>query len=589
MKARLLAKIQKALRQLHKRMRQKTHRALRLCVKHLCRSHALTQLLKWYQRQQPHLNTHARSANATDTGDVNLTVHGSASRSFLFAVRNLNIYTSWQIVAALALIGLALFVVLFSFGQRLDTLNLDKPELPKLSKGDNIMLDVAVLPFASSGGTADAACAQFAQKLSASLAHMTDERLKSPTQTQGLPGLLSAGIVIWRPEQIDVQTPTPGNATHDWMARFARDRGVDLVIYGLVDCADGAGTGTHDGNTIRVSPQFYVGPDYFKHAPELVGSYDFGAFSRAIDRTSDSTAMDAVRQELLDRAAAIVTLGQGFELYAHDKHADYLKAAEIFEAVLAAETIQDQRGLAMLHYMLGNAYMRSSTSDCGDILPDYMRLAEHHFLLAVNAEPEFASAYVGLGSIMSQWALASLGNPDVITGFLARGEAYYTHATNARISPAGANIVVRVMLSRAQARVIQHDMIDTNNTALLEEAEALLNQIILRFVAAEDGALAIRSTTAHAYSLLGDVYLQQDKKEAAQDAYYKAQQLAKDSKLRADIALRISDIATEASDACEAARQLQFMLDTVCVTDRADYVVRAQDAQYFCKVNYDLK
>ena len=506
-------------------------------------------------------------------GDVNLIIKGSATRSFLFAVRSVHIHSGWQVAAAVVAGAVAVSAVMLAFNNRLTQLG--APKVKPLTKGSSFNLDLVILPFASAKPD-DAACKQFAQNLSVSMADMADSRLKSPSNTAAT----TAGIIIWKPEQIDFGTPTPEQAGENWMAKFAAQHEVDIVLYGMVDCR---------ANAITVSPQFYVAPGYFKHAPELIGSYDFGAFAHAINKASDSIALDEFRQELLDRANAIVSLGRGFEYYARDNNKDYLSAASVFEAVLAADEIQDPRGQAMLHYMLGNAYMRASSTDCNDLLPDVLKQAESHYAEAVDIEPEFASAYLGLGSIMSQWALNTGHDPKLVQEYLDRGEAYHLKAIAARIQPVNANIETRVALNRAQAKVIAHDVIDPDANDLLSSAEALLNLVIARYVNAGENAASLRSTAAHAYSMLGNVLMAQARTTEALDAYYKAAAIASDARLRTDIAARIADITTEAGDACEAAKQLQVAVDSLCVADRTDWVIRAQDAQFYCKASFDVR
>lgn len=516
-------------------------------------------------------------ATAEGDGDVNMVIKGSATRSFLFAVRSVHFHNGWQVAAVVFTGAVAVTAVMLAFNNRLSQLN--APKIKPLSKGSSFNLDVVVLPFASTQAE-DTACKQFAQNLSVSMADMADSRLKSPGSMPSATVATTSGIVIWKPEQVDFGTPTPAQARENWMAKFASTHEVDIVMYGTVDCRDSA---------ISVSPQFYVAPGYFKHAPELIGSYDFGAFSHAINKTSDSIALDEFRQELLDRANAVVALGRGFEYYARDNYKDYLNAATVFETVLSSTSVQDTRGQAMLHYMLGNAYMRASSNDCNDVLPDVLKQAETNYLIAIDVEPEFANAYVGLGSIMSQWALNSTPDEAGVRGFLERGEDFYNKALTARIQPVNANVAMRVALSRAQAKVIEHDLLEVGRSEVLASAEGLLNTVIDNYLNAGESASSLRSTTAHAYSLLGDVQLTREETHTALDAYYKASALATDAKLRTDISLRIADLTTEAGDACETALQLQTAVNTLCVADRIEMVVRAQDAQFYCKASFDVK
>ena len=519
-------------------------------------------------------------------GDVNLTVGTSANRSILVAVRSIHVQGG-AVAAGLLLIAVAVFsLITTTFSNRLETVGRPTPD--PLTKGSPYALDVAILPFAAVN-TQDAVCVQFAEKLSQNLAQLSEASLKAPTST-----LMTSGIKIWQPEQIDFHTPAPSEGGQNWMAQFATDRRVDIVLFGVVNCrtndTDGAGT-------ISVMPQFYVSPEYFKHAPELVGTYDFGAFERTINKTSDSIALDEFNQELLNRAKSVVLLGQGFEYYARDDYKNYLNAAEIFKTLLDSNILTDQRGQAVLHYMLANAYMRASTNDCEDVLPDMLREAEHQYGLAVAAEPQFASAYVGLGSIMSQWAQnASMGSGQetgtqeaAIQSYLVRGQSYFTQALQARINPVNANVEFRVAMGKAQSLVIEHDLLAPSDNALLDKAETFLNLVILGYTSAGENQSSLKSIAAHAYSLLGDVYQSESYLPEALDQYQRAQALATDEKLQTDIALRIADISTMNGNGCIAAQQLQIAINTVCVDDRADFAARALEAQHVCRASFDPK
>ena len=536
------------------------------------------------------------SGAADGDGDVNLSVGQSANHSILVGIRSVHVHGG-VIAATLLLIAVAVFIlVTTTFSNQLETVS-RAPTPNPLTQGSPYALDVAVLPFAAVNNQ-DATCTAFADQLSQNLAQLSESSLKAPTST-----LMSSGIKIWRPEQINFRTPTPTDANQpdgqNWMARFAESRKVDIVLFGLVNCKNTTADANSnpDAGTISVMPQFYVSPEYFKHAPELVGTYDFGAFERTINKSSDSIALDEFNQELLNRAKTVVQLGQGFEYYARDDYKNYLNAAQIFQSLLDSNTLMDHRGQAVLHYMLGNAYMRASTNDCEDVLPDMLREAEHQYGLAVTAEPEFASAYVGLGSIMSQWAQnASLGisgetnaQASIVQDYLIRGQTYFTQALKARINPANANIEFRVAMGKAQALVIKHDLLSPGDEGLLTEAETYLNLVISGYLTTTENQTSLKSLAAHAYSLLGDVYASQAFTEDALSQYERAQNLATDDKLRTDIALRIADISTLSGNACVAAQQLQIAINTLCIADRADLAARALDAQHVCRASFDTK
>ncbi len=518
-----------------------------------------------------------------EAGDVNLVIKGSANRSILFAAKAVHFHGSTMlsvaIPATVLLMIVAFAAIIIHFSNRNSAETASKSTSKAFYKGTGYALDLAVLPFKVANEN-DPGCVDLANTLSANIAEMTEAKVKEQAAKEGH----SPNFAVWSPDQVRAGSSRPINYPEDSaVARFATEREVDIVLYGTISCNDGQ---------ITVDPQFYVSAGYFKHAPELVGSYPFGSFSTPIQRITDSIALDEIKRELTNRASSLARIGQGFEYYARGNSEGYVNAARIFEDIIKTSTGSGKRGQAVLHYMLGNAYLRASRNDCDAIVDDMLRMAQENYQLAVDKDPQFASAYVGLGNIQSQWA--SNANPEeieAIQGYLTKAEDYYMQALDARFSPANANTDMRVALSRAQVKIIEHDLVEVdsgNAEALLDAAESYLNMVIARFTNGGEVATTMRSTTAYAYYMLGRVNVSRGDDEKALDNFRKASELASEPHLKTDIAMEIADLQKLAGDTCDVANQYKVAVSaSLCSADRVSFAIQAQDFQAHCKLQLD--
>ncbi len=547
---------------------------------------ATNRLLDRLTRLAEPLNGPARAPESDhdddEAGDVNLVIKGSANRSFLFAAKQVHIHGGTMLSVAIPATVLFVIVVaavfMIVFNNRTSPSDIKNAVKPLL-KGSSYALDLAVMPF-KVANEADSSCMELASTLSNNIAEMTASKIKEQATSEGH----SPSFEVWTPDQVKAGSLRPMNYPEEQgVARFAAERDVDIVLYGTISCSDGK---------ITVDPQFYVGASYFKHAPELIGSYSFGAFSTPISKMTDSIALDEIKRELANRASNIARIGQGFEYYARGNSEGYENAARIFEDIIKSSTTPDKRGQAVLHYMLGNAYLRASRDDCDGIVDDMLRKAESNYQLAIDKEPQFASAYVGLGNIQSQWASnANTEEIDAIRGYLTKAEDYYLTALSARISPTNANVDMRVALSRAQIKIIEHDLIEVesgNATALLDAAESYLNSVVARFSTSGANANSMSSTAAYAYYMLGRVYMARGDDDKSLDNLNKAANLASEPHLKTDIAMDIADQQKLKGNVCEVANQYKVAIRaSLCNADRISFTIQAQDFQAHCKLQLD--
>jgi len=514
-----------------------------------------------------------------DEGDVNLVIKGSAKNSVLFAAKAVHFHGGSMLAVAIPTTVLVMIVIfgIMIFSMRGNVTTPVKPSTPAFNKGVPYSLDLVVLPFKTDTATT---CIDFAKQLSNNIAERIDKSIKTGAENE----LRSQSVLVWTPEQVMAGgNPPSGQLDEGTVAKYASDHAIDIVLYGTISC---------DSDQIVVDPEFYVGVDYFKHAPELLGSYKFGGFSAPIQSVTDSNMRGDIEGELVTRATAIARIGQGFEYYARANYDGFVHAAQIFQKIIDSGVMQDKRSQAVLHYMLGNAYLRASRDDCDGIIDDMLRKAEQNYQIAVEKEPEFASAYIGLGNIQSQWATnANFDETEAIQGYLTKAEEYYLAALNARISPASANVETRVALSRAQIKIIEHDSLAVeadNGDALLDTAETYLKSVVAKYASAGEKAASIRSTTAYAYYMLSRIAMTRDQNPIALDHLRNAALLASDPHLKTDIAMDIADLQKSNNDTCDVAKQYkQAVATSLCAADKVNFAMQAQDFQAYCKLQID--
>ena len=158
----------------------------------------------------------------------------------------------------------------------------------------------------------------------------------------------------------------------------------NMVIYGLL---------SDSGNLATFAPQFYVAATQ-DQADELVGPHQLGQpidISLPLD-PSDLRTSEYLRSELGPRIEALVWLTRAIVLDLNGQHADALDVLGRAESEL--EDWNDDHGKEILHYFIGREALYLSRDD-----PSWLEDAERAYVQALEINPDYARAHIGLGGV----------------------------------------------------------------------------------------------------------------------------------------------------------------------------------------------
>lgn len=208
-------------------------------------------------------------------------------------------------------------------------------------------------------------------------------------------------------------------------AEVAERHGADVVVYGVVDSAATPWT---------VTPEFYVREQSFEQAAELTGQHDLGQ-PIPLSGQSDIVRRLGLSEELEPRLRLLSAVTFALAFYADGQ---YGRALELLEGFDATVTDEERRADHLLALLLGNAAGRQG---------DYDR-AEAYYKRSLAADPEYARAYIGLGSAAYGRAIAA--EPTDADG-LHEALALYDRALTAAHRPALADVEAKVHFGRGQS------------------------------------------------------------------------------------------------------------------------------------------
>lgn len=214
-------------------------------------------------------------------------------------------------------------------------------------------------------------------------------------------------VSVWGPGE-PVLNPVPVIKGHSdeerdaLAAQFADKINADIVVYGMIE---------KTGTEWNVSPKFYVSPNNFENASEILGPYDLGepfGLTEGNRRALRITAGDA----LTPRSEFLTEVAIGLTYYSI---ANYERAAEVFLDVLpdTDRAITDDESLRLVYLLLGNTSLKIALQEFGKFTPGAgeangkvienmnqdLEEAESYFSQSATIDPEYARAYLGLGDI----------------------------------------------------------------------------------------------------------------------------------------------------------------------------------------------
>ena len=306
---------------------------------------------------------------------------------------------------------------------------------------------------------------------------------------KGIPGI--AGIVQVRHQGVGIVRGLTREERAASAKEIAQRLNAHLVIYGNLE--------KHQDRSAFL-PEFFI--NEIKGAEEILGPDQMGApvsSSDSLTGLSGSLVLgDALQART--RALTLFTIGLAY-LTAHD----YDKALERFEQATQVNGWKDTDGKEVVYLFLGTAYkIRAQEGDLARAHTAYQK--------AVNLNPEYARAYIGLGNVAYfEFTRSNFTNP----AKLDEAWAEYLKARNASFKPASAYVDTNLHTQFGNVYSLKAQLGSPEYYAL---AEAEYQQVITAF---EKGATELKSFAATAYSGMGIIRLVRDQNYTQAADYFR--------------------------------------------------------------------
>lgn len=287
--------------------------------------------------------------------------------------------------------------------------------------------------------------------------------------------------------------PDQAGAVEGDLRDYAAKYGADVVIYGQIT--------RDDTGELVVQPRFYLNPDTFTDALEMVGASGFGAPVRLVNLRGGTA-----EQALSARSVTLTQVVIGLSRYLLG---DYGGALESFEQAQTSSELEGQR-IEVVLAMVGSARLkvaseRLSRGDAEGAQP-LLAAAEEAYRAAIAADANYARAYTGLAAAnYLQWNAARQRGEDATVDLLNEALAALVQS-EAAIQQPNQIYQTRALLPRLQiqyARWVNYpDGIPTDEYDGLDEDISATAARILAFY--EDGTQpAVEDVAAEAYKFLG--------------------------------------------------------------------------------------
>ncbi len=362
-------------------------------------------------------------------------------------------------------------------------------------------------------------------------------------------------VSVWGPGE-PVLNPVPvvagsTDGERDTRAAQLADKiNADIVVYGVVE---------REGTEWNVIPKFYVSPNNFENASEILGPYDLGeAFGLAEGsrRALRITAGD----ELTPRSEFLTQVAIGLTYYSI---ASYERATETFLGILSTMEVSatDEETLRFVYLMLGNTSLKIALQEFEAFTPGavetnmtvmekmntHLEAAEMYFTQSAAVDPDYARAYLGLGDIAYlQSVVCADTGCKIIAEPLLESISFYEDALLAPNAPVAAVPVAKANFGLGQVyfrqSLIRGDVEFTNAidyfTAVITEYEA-------------GNSPRARDIAAESHARLGLIACQQGNLAATLQAYQAAIDLYEDDTLSSADHIFTKDVRNQRIDLYE--------------------------------------
>lgn len=274
----------------------------------------------------------------------------------------------------------------------------------------------------------------------------------------------------------------------------------NIIIYGTIEL---------NGLVATIKPEFYVRVSDFSSAGEVTGQYRMGE-ELILEKVDNKSLRDDVENITRERFRALLFIIDGLSDYVVGK---YEEAESKFNQALG---INAWKNPDVMYVLLGNVALRQRD----------WNLAKDRYTNAQNINPDYARAYVGLGSVFLAQSTTDLEseNYDFNSQLMDSAIENYEKALESKEQPPLADISAKANFGLGVA-YLQKALIEQengNNLTRDQYYDYAIQKFRLVIQDYETGNKRIPELAAHSHARLGLIYRLNGKVDSAVSEYEQA-------------------------------------------------------------------
>lgn len=314
-------------------------------------------------------------------------------------------------------------------------------------------------------------------------------------------------VTTWGPVEVGTAGMITGSNAEERAAsaeQLAKQIDANILVYGVIDTTS---------TSWSVQPEFYISEENFYEAQEIIGHHKIGdAFS--VVSPTDTGKRFIFSDEITPRVNLLSHITVGLVYYAIENYPKSLEALLLAEDI---EGLEEDDGLQVLYLLTGNAAGKSGELD----------IAESYNLRALEIDPEYARAQIGLASVMYIRALAS---EPINSELLNDSVQQYLNALVAETQPNLADISTKGHFGLGQSYMVLTLIGESNS---FEPAISEFEQVISDY--GEGTNSRIRVLAGEAHGRLGRIYAEMGLNDLALSEYEASVELLKNISSRWEV------------------------------------------------------
>lgn len=330
-----------------------------------------------------------------------------------------------------------------------------------------------------------------------------------------------------------------------------------IIIYGIIKY--------DEFNRQYLSIQFYISPDQFGDAQEILGENELGNPILLSGDPKSGMDIEGENEEIRNRIIVVSLLMKAIGAYVGE---DFEKSLQYLESGLEDSLWKQTTGREVIYLLAGNVTSRQALpillkNNQEEALEIISKSETYYQQALLSAQPkgEYARAYIGLAGVQNFYALyeARLSNnyADINLDSLEKQEEYLDLALLSNYQSPSADIEEKVAFNRAQVFLLRSQLLN-NPSQLLSQSEDNYKIVIESY---ELGNKRLRELAAHSYSGLALISRSKNHQGESIERYLKAIEITRIPSLQALYLYHIGNVYYEVGDFQNALKYYSIALD----------------------------